>query len=100
LKAGVFYDNVEGFRLSTGVQLAIVKPVWKLFIAPRIDLTKETAYEMFMAGEFMPAINEKLRLYSRLQLMSNINRHQHLRSYQFVRVGISCRKLQMGGGLN
>ncbi|HYH14192.1 MAG TPA: hypothetical protein VD794_03165 [Flavisolibacter sp.] len=99
LKGGVFYNDVGGYRLSTGIQFAAIKPNWMFVINPRLDLDKVTAYEVFMVSEFTPPINDRLRFYSRIQLMSNINRNQHLRSYQLIRVGISKDKFQMGAGV-
>jgi hypothetical protein len=99
LKAGLFYTNAGGYKPSVSVQYLLKKNNWLIILAPRADLVKNGALEMFLAAEFKPAISEKLRIYSRFQAMSSITLKQHNRSYQLIRLGIETKEFQFGAGL-
>ncbi len=50
--------------------------------------------------EYAPAINNKLRLYTRIQFMTTWTFPEHNRSYQYLRLGLGYDKFQVGIAAN
>lgn len=99
LKGGLFYSNAGGFKPSVGLQFFRHKKDWVVILSPRADIGKLAAYELFVLTEFTPAVSQKMRLYFRVQAMSNVGSKQHNRSYQQVRIGFDTGGFQIGGGV-
>lgn len=100
LLTGIFYNNVTGTRAAIGLQYA--RPFNNgLFVAvPRADLEHHGSVELMSMLEYRPALAKNLKLYTRLQVMSNYGGYHHNRSYQRIRLGISLRQLQVGLAMN
>lgn len=99
LKSGLFYTNAGGYQPTAGLQFLWHNKDWTVIAAPRIDIVKNGAYELFAMAEFSPSIGKKLKLYARVQAMSNASKKSHNRSYQLLRVGLEVKGFQIGGGL-
>jgi hypothetical protein len=96
---GAFFNNAIGFRLSAGVSYVFARKNILLVAQPRIDVWKVPAYEMFGIFEYQPHVNAKLRLYGRIQFMTNHGASGHNRSYQQLRLGVTVAGFQAGLGL-
>lgn len=99
LKAGLFYTNAGGYQPSMGLEFVARRKDLIIIIAPRADVARNGSYELFALAEFSPQLTKKMRLYSRLQAMSNAGPHDHNRSYQLVRLGIEVQNFQFGVGV-
>ncbi len=99
LKGGLFYTNVGGYQPTLGVQFFWYNKDWVVIAAPRIDIIKNGTYEMFSMVEFSSSIGRSMKLYTRLQAMSNVGNAGHNRSYQLLRVGVELKGFQVGGGI-
>ena len=99
LKGGLFYTNVGGYQPAVALQFFHRHKDWILVAAPRVDLVKNGAYELFLMAEFSPSITKKIKLYTRLQAMSNVSKEGHNRSYQLARIGLDIKNFQVGGGV-
>ncbi|RYZ23012.1 MAG: hypothetical protein EOO16_06780 [Chitinophagaceae bacterium] len=99
IKGGLFYTNAAGYTPTIGLQLAKRLGPWTLAAAPRINIDKTPAAELFALAEYAPASDGGLRPYLRLQLMSNRGTRQHNRSYQQVRIGAQLAAVQAGLGI-
>lgn len=99
LKGGLFYTNTGGFQPSVGFQFFKHNKDWTVILSPRADIGKTASYELFALTEFTPSVSDKVRLYFRIQAMSNVGSKFHNRSYQQFRMGLNVREFQIGGGI-
>lgn len=97
---GIFHTNVTGIRPAIAMQFAHAFKDGLLVLVPRADVIKNGSAELMGMFEYQPEITKKIKLYSRLQVMSNIGPYHHNRSYQRARLGIQVKKLQTGIGVN
>lgn len=99
LKGGLFYTNVGGYQPTIGIQFFLHRGDWVIVAAPRADLVKNRSYELFTMVEFSPTLTKNVKLYTRLQAMSNVSKEGHNRSYQLARVGVDLKGFQIGAGV-
>lgn len=97
---GSFYASIPGFKASMSLQYRLAHRDLVVLLAPRIDLQENPSYELLTLAEYRPAISKRLKIYSRLQMLSNYTHTIHNRSYQNLRVGVGSRKTQGGFALN
>lgn len=100
LLTGMFYNNVTGIRAAIGMQYALPFKNGLWVLVPRADLQHHGSAEMMSMLEFQPLLAKKVKLYTRLQVMTNYGPWQHNRSYQRIRLGVTIKHTQLGLGLN
>jgi hypothetical protein len=100
LLTGLFYNNVTGTRAAIGLQYARPFKNGLFVTVPRADLEHHGSVELMCMLEYRPTLGKNLKLYTRLQVMSNYGAYHHNRSYQRFRLGVSLRHLQVGLGMN
>lgn len=71
-----------------------------IYALASIDLQSELAYSWFSIIRYTPAINNKWRLYTNLELFSNFNIDGHVASVQRIRFGLDQKGYQFGLALN
>lgn len=107
------YTTKSGFggtvlgRISTigaggdaGVHYFKANDSFLIYALASIGLQSELAYSWFSILRYTPAINNKWRLYSNLELFSNFNIDGHLASVQRIRLGLDQKGYQFGLALN
>lgn len=97
---GLFYTNITGIRPSIAIQFTQTFKNGVFVMVPRADITKNGSTELMAMLEYQPSLTQRIKLYSRLQFMSNSGPDHHNRSYQRVRLGIQIKKFQLGTGVN
>jgi hypothetical protein len=100
LGIGTFYASAPGLKPSLNLQFAKRTKNFLFAMNPRIDLKQKPTFDVMTFLEGRPHITESLKIYFRLQLMFNYNVVQHNRSYQYFRVGIIHRNMQIGVAAN
>ncbi len=100
LLAGMFYSNASGIRASAAIQYALPFKNGLWVMVPRVDIEHRGSVEMMSMFEYQPMIAKTIKLYTRLQLMSNYGPYQHNRSYQRLRLGVTIKGTQVGVGVN
>ncbi len=100
LLTGIFYNHVTGIRASAGIQFAMPFKNGLFVTVPRADIEHRGSVEMMSMLEYQPAITKTVKLYSRLQVMSNYGAFRHNRSYQRLRLGINLKGVQFGAAMN
>jgi hypothetical protein len=100
LLTGLFYNNVTGTRAAIGLQYARPVKHGLFVVVPRADIQHHGSAEIMSMLEYKPQISRKIKLYTRLQVMSNYGAYHHNRSYQRLRLGISLREWQLGLAMN
>lgn len=98
-KGGLFYTNFGGYLPTFSLQFFMRKKNWTTIVAPRMDFARKNNYEVFALVEFTPSLSQDIKLYTRLQGMSNFNKETHNRSYQQLRVGLTVKDYEVGAGL-
>lgn len=98
--AGGFYTKATDLRPSAAIQLTLSYKDLLVVIVPRFDIIQHGAFDVFTLLEYKPKLTEKVKLYSRIQTMSNFGPLYHNRSYQQFRLGVDTRSAQFGIGLN
>jgi hypothetical protein len=112
----ITYDLGKGFGIMGGVNVnaavgltPVIGPehvyVSRKFLAVSIfsySVNGEHDISFFGLYVFTPPINEKISLYSRLQVLYNqsLGERQHNRSFMYLRVGLKRNKFNFGFGTN
>lgn len=102
LSSGFIWVPFQGIRPSAGIMYTYANPEWLLVANPRVDLTKDTNAEILALAEFKPQLNEKLKLYTRIQGLytRNVSQDYHARSYVMARAGVTLKDITFGVGAN
>lgn len=102
LSSGFIMNPIDGIRPSAGIIFSIANPKLLAVLNPRVDLSKNANFETIGLIEFKPKLNEKLRLYTRLQgvYTHNIGLDHHSRSYIMLRAGVSFKEFTFGAATN
>lgn len=102
LSGGFIWNSVDGIRPSAGLIFSYGNPELLAVVNPRIDLSKNANFDALALVEYKPAINEKLRLYTRLQGLYTHNSGYgfHSRSYIMLRAGLSYKDITLGAAAN
>ena len=102
IAGGAQLHSVRGLVPSAGFQFVKANPTWMVFALPLISFLPDRAFEMISFVEFKPKIDDKLRVYSRVQTMysySLTNEH-HGRSFLQLRLGLSHKRMTYGVGVD
>lgn len=115
-QSSLTYEIVRGLKLATGFHLTPVKgmrpiagliytlanPTWLFVANSRVDYSKDTNVEGLVLVEYKPKINDKWRIYSRLQGLYEYNTiiNTQTRSYLMARTGLSYKEFSFGLGSN
>lgn len=83
-----------------GIHLLKSKTNWTLFGLLAIGLKEELEYSWFSIFRFTPAINDKWKLYTSLELFTLMNNNGHAFSVQRIRAGVDRNGYQFGLGNN
>lgn len=71
-----------------------------VMVYPRVDLWKDPNFELMGFIEYKSAENQDLKLYARVQYMTTWNMQEHVRSYQYLRLGVGLIEMQLGAAAN
>jgi len=93
--AGAFYGK-PGFNTTAGFQYSInSKKVFFLF-APRVNIIEEPSYDFMTIFQYKTPLNDKVKLYTRVKLLNVFDANEHIRSYQWFRLGVDLSGTQFG----
>ena len=92
--------GANGGGADLGVHIFKAKPNWMLFGLLSVGLKNELEYSWFSILRITPALNDKWKLYSSLELFNLFNQGNHLISVQRLRLGLDNNKIQFGAALN
>ena len=95
LTAGGFYATGPGFSPTAGVQLVAFGRSWFASVSPRVNIEREESYSVFTFLEW-----RRGRLYTNLQSLNSFDPNQHIKSYQWARLGVDVRGTQLGVAVN
>lgn len=95
IAAGVVY-NPGGFNTTAGLQYVYGGKKLFFLCAPRINLESDTSYDIMTILQFTPQINDRVKLYTRLQMLNLFDSGGNIKSYQWIRLGLEIKGLQFG----
>jgi hypothetical protein len=95
ITGGAFYGQ-PGFIPTVGLQYVKGGKDLFIIIAPRINLQKDLKYDLFSILQYTPKLNDKIKLYSRLQFLNLFSSSTNIKSYQWIRVGMEINEIQFG----
>ena len=96
MTAGSFYNIYAGFAPSLGVQYVQNTKNLFVLISPKVNLYHNAQYDFFSVVQYKPSLTEKVKLYSRLQLLNVFGSEGNIKSYQWVRLGVEVKGIQFG----
>jgi hypothetical protein len=88
--------NNGGAFPKAGLQYARRKGHFTLFGWVVVETLKDPDLDLFLLTRFEPPINEKLRVFSQLELFTVLNADGHVQSTQRIRLGLGWRAWQFG----
>ena len=92
---GVVYSP-GGFNPTTGLQYVYGGKKLFFLFAPRVNIESDLSYDLMTILQYKPAINEKVKLYTRLQLLNLFDSGGNKKSYQWFRLGLEVKEIQFG----
>jgi hypothetical protein len=99
LAGGAFYGK-PGFNPTIGFQYNPVGKKTVFLFAPRINLTSELSYDFMTIFQYKTPINSKLQFFGRFKMLNLFDANAHIKSYQWIRLGLEARKFQFGLAAN
>jgi hypothetical protein len=96
---GVAYSK-GGFDPTAGLQYIYSGKKFLFLFAPRVNIESEPSYDIMTILQYKPQINDRLKLYTRLQALNLFNSEGNIRSYQWLRLGLEVKGIQFGLAAN
>jgi hypothetical protein len=100
LTAGAFYATTPGVVATAGGQYLHAGPNWFVLLSPRVSLEGDPAYSAFSIVRYQRGPRTGTRLYLELQALNTFRAEEHIRSFQWLRLGADRRGTQFGLALN
>ena len=100
--AGFHYDPEFGSKPAVGLLYTYTNNDLLWVVNARVDIQSKPTYEVMTLLEYMPAISEKVNLYSRIQgLYGYASKWDtHARSYLQGRLGLNYNEFNFGAAAN
>jgi hypothetical protein len=99
LAGGAFYGK-PGFNPTVGFQYNPVGKKTVFLFAPRINITGEPSFDFMTIFQYKTPINSKLQFFGRFKMLNLFDAKAHIKSYQWVRIGLEVAKFQFGLAAN
>ncbi len=93
--AGAFSNNND-YGASAGILGTFPFKNSFLMVSNRNSIVFHSTSEFLVIYEYRPKLSEKIRLYSRIQLMAETNYKEFKRGYQMLRLGITTNQFSYG----
>lgn len=90
----------SGSGIETGVHFFKNSKTFMIYALPTIALNSDLSYSWFSIMRYTPSLNDKLKLYTSLELFSNFNESGHVASVQRIRAGLDMNNFQFGLAVN
>jgi hypothetical protein len=98
--AGGAFHSERGFSPTLGVQYVRGGRDLFVLVAPRVNVESDPSYSVFSIVRYKPSLTESTRLYLGAQLLNTFDARRHIKSYQWLRVGLEIRGTQFGLAFN
>ena len=95
IAGGVVYSN-GGFNPTAGLQYVYGGKKLFFLCAPRINIESDPSYDIMTIIQYIPDINDRVNLYTRLQMLNLFDKGGNIKSYQWIRLGLEVKGIQFG----
>jgi hypothetical protein len=96
---GVVY-SAGGFNATAGLQYIFSSKKLLVLLSPRVNIESDPSYDMMTILQYKPDLSDKLKLYTRLQLLNLFSKEGNMKSYQWIRLGLEYKGVQFGLAVN
>jgi hypothetical protein len=96
---GVAYSK-GGFDPTAGLQYVYSGKRFLFLCAPRINIESNPSYDIMTILQYKPDINDRVKLFTQLQLLNIFDSGGNIRSYQWMRLGLEIKGIQFGLAAN
>lgn len=100
LTAGAFYGSVPGVSPTVGMQYLRAGERWFVLVSPRVNVERDPSSSIFSILRYGRGAGPGRRLYLSMQALNTFDAYRHIKSYQWMRVGLDLRGTQFGLGVN
>jgi hypothetical protein len=99
IAGGVAYSN-GGFNPTAGLQYVYSGKRLIFLFAPRVNIESDPSYDIMTILQYKPEINDRVKLFTRLQMLNLFDSGGNIRSYQWMRLGLEVKGIQFGLAAN
>jgi len=96
---GVVY-SAGGFNTTAGIQYIYNTKKLLVLLSPRVNIESNPSYDIMTIVQYKPDLNEKVKLYTRLQMLNLFSKEGNMKSYQWMRLGLEVKGVQFGLAVN
>ncbi len=97
--SGVVYSK-GGFNPTAGLQYIYSGQKFMVLIAPRVNIENDPSYDVMTILQYKPAINDRIKLFTRIQALNLFGSDGNIKSYQWMRLGLEIKGIQFGIAAN
>ena len=90
----------NGSGVDVGIHYFKKDKNWMIYTLPSINVNSDLLYSWFSMIRYTPLINDRLKLYSSLELFSAFLSNKHATSVQRIRLGLDTDEYQYGVAVN
>ena len=99
IAGGVAYSK-GGFSPTAGLQYLYSGKKLMFLFAPRVNIESDPSYDIMTVVQFKPEINDRIKLFTRVQMLNLFDSEGNIRSYQWMRLGLEAKGIQFGLAVN
>jgi hypothetical protein len=99
IAGGVAYSN-GGFDPTAGLQYVYGGKKLFFLFAPRMNIERDPSYDIMTILQYKPEINDRVKLFTRLQMLNLFTSEINIKSYQWMRLGLEVKGIQFGLAFN
>lgn len=92
--------NNLGSDMDFGIHFYKKIKNFSVYALPAVSLSQKDTYSWFSIVKYRPAISEKWKLYTSLELFSILHKLDHVISTQRIRLGLDFQTYQFGAAIN
>jgi len=96
---GVAYSK-GGFNPTAGLQYVYSGNKLVFLCAPRVNIESDPSYDIMTIIQYKPKINDRVKLFTRVQMLNLFNADGNIKSYQWMRLGLEVKGIQFGLAIN
>lgn len=100
ITGGASYAVQPGIKPTMGLQYVLATKDFFLLLSPRVNIAAEPALSIFTLLRYRPKLTEKSNLFLGAQLLNIFDAKSHIKSYQWLRVGLEIKGTQFGLAAN
>jgi hypothetical protein len=98
--AGGVVFSKGGFNTTAGLQYVFSGKKLLFLCAPRVNIESEPSYDIMTIFQYKTPINDRVKLFTRVQALNLFDANGNIKSYQWMRLGLEAKGIQFGLAAN